>query len=505
MNSIYIDFSHSRGVIHPNLYGHFAEHIGGVFYDGIWVGEDSSVDNIRGFRRSLVESFRRIHPPVLRWPGGCFAETYDWRDGIGPRERRPRRVNWWYYCDGRIETNQVGTHEFIDFCRLVGAEPYIAANMTSTTPLHIRNWIEYCNFPAGLTTLADERAANGAPEPFGVRYWGIGNENWGGGGQMSPEMCAREFIRYTTVFRSLGVDNMRFILCGANADDREWTRRMMKEWSSRKWHETPTYGMSIHYYTNALSGSDPFLFDEDGWYDEIFRAAYMRFILEHHRAAMDEFDPQRRIKLVVDEWGNWHQDGSGPSAGRNLFEQQSSMRDAVVAALTLNIFNNACDVVEMANIAQLCNNLHSLYLADGDRFVETPNYFVFDLYKDHQGARQLEVTVNAGTLLREGYSEMESVSASASVRDGQLTVTMANLSLTETKRLQLNAIGGSIAGKGSMGVLSHSDPNACNTFEDPRAVTPVESAISLEDGDVVVLPPASVTRIRLQLKNAGLE
>ena len=237
MHQITIDFAHSKGTINPNIYGHFSEHIGGVFYDGLWVGEDGKVENIRGFRKALVDSFKKINPPVLRWPGGCLAETYDWRDGIGPREKRPRRVNWWYAWDGRIEPNHIGTHEFMDFCRMVGAEPYFAANMTTVSPLHIRNWIEYCNLPAGLTTLTDERAANGSVEPFNVQFWGIGNENWGGGGQMTPEMCAREYIRFTTVCRGLGVENMKFILCGPNGDDVEWTRRVMKEWGNRKWQE----------------------------------------------------------------------------------------------------------------------------------------------------------------------------------------------------------------------------------------------------------------------------
>ncbi|NLG25211.1 MAG: alpha-L-arabinofuranosidase, partial [Clostridiales bacterium] len=177
MGNLYIAFHQSKGTIRPEIYGHFSEHIGGVFYDGLWVGEDSKVENVRGFRKALVDSFAKLNPPVLRWPGGCFAETYDWRDGIGPREARPRRVNWWYSHDRRVESNQVGTHEFMDFCRMTGAQPYFAANMTSTTPLHIRDWVEYCNFPAGLTSLADERAKNGSPEPFDVRYWGVGNEN----------------------------------------------------------------------------------------------------------------------------------------------------------------------------------------------------------------------------------------------------------------------------------------------------------------------------------------
>ncbi|MBQ3170253.1 MAG: alpha-L-arabinofuranosidase, partial [Clostridia bacterium] len=206
-----LDFGASLGEISPMIYGHFAEHIGGVYYDGLWVGEDSKVENIRGFRKALVDSFKKICPPVLRWPGGCFAETYDWRDGIGPRENRPERVNWWYSSDHRTESNQVGTHEFLDFCEMVGAEPYFAANMTSVSPLHIRNWVEYVNMPEGLTTLTRERARNGHSAPFNVKYWGIGNENWGGGGQMSPEMCMREYMRYTAVINSLDRGNLNFI------------------------------------------------------------------------------------------------------------------------------------------------------------------------------------------------------------------------------------------------------------------------------------------------------
>lgn len=492
MNRITVHSDRSKGRINPNLYGHFSEHIGGVFYDGLWVGEDSAVENIRGFRKSLVESFRKIHPPVLRWPGGCFAETYDWRDGIGPREQRPRRVNWWYSCDKRIEPNQVGTHEFMDFCRMVGAEPYFAANMTSVSPLHIRNWIEYCNFPAGTTSLADERAANGSPEPFRVQYWGIGNENWGGGGQMTPEMCAREYIRFTTVCKALDDGSLKFVLCGPNGPDYEWTKRILKEWK-RDWQEVPTYGMSLHYYNSALSGDDDFLFDGDGWYDELFRANHIGTVIDKHRAAMDEFDPDRKLKLIVDEWGNWHKPGSGPSKGYNLFEQQSSMRDAVVAALELNLFNDRCDVVDMANLAQLCNNLHSLYLAGGEHFVETPNYHVFDLYQGHKGGRQLELSVDCGLLERKGFDPMPRVSASASEKDGVLTLTLANLELNEPITVRLEQV----CGTGTLRQLFHDDPTACNTFEAPETVVPVSRPIVLHDGDSITLPPASVSAITL--------
>lgn len=499
MNRITLDFSSSRGTIAPELYGHFAEHIGGVFYDGLWVGEDSGIEHIHGFRKSIVDSFKRIAPPVLRWPGGCFAETYNWRDGIGPRASRPRRINWWHYCDGRVEPNEVGTHEFMALCRLVGAEPYIAANMTSISPLQVRDWMEYCNMPAGATTLADERAMNGDTEPFGVRYWGIGNENWGGGGQMTPERCADEFIRFTTVCRPLAPLKMRYIMCGANGHDLDWTRRLMKQWSGRPWHETRAWGMSVHYYTNALSGKDDVNFDEKGWYDELFRADYMRRIIDDHRAVMDDYDPDRRLKLVVDEWGNWHIDGTGPSKGYNLFEQQSNMRDAQVAALTLNLFNNRCDVVGMANVAQLCNNLHSLYLAGGHSMVETPNYHVFDLYQGHKGGRHVKLTVEARVIESERYDPLKLISASASVKNGVLTLTVANMDLTASADVRLSALGGSIAGKGTLRVLHHSDPMTCNTFDNPHAVVPQAWEIILDDDAVITLPAASVAALTVKL------
>ena len=493
LSELLLDFNHSKGIISPLIYGHFSEHIGGVFYDGLWVGEDSPVENIRGFRKALVDSFRKIHPAVLRWPGGCFAETYDWRDGIGPRAERPERINWWYSMDHRTESNAVGTHEFIDFCHMVGAEPYIAANMTSTTPLHIRNWMEYCNAAEGLTTLARERGKNGSPEPFGVKYWGIGNENWGGGGQMSPEMNAREFMRYTTICNSLDRGNLNFIMCGANGHDVEWTRRIMKEWGAVRFHEAPAWGVSVHYYCGTAG--QPQEYTEDQWYQQLFQADYMRRILEDHRAAMDEFDPDRRLGLVIDEWGCWHQDGSGPSKGYNLFEQQSSMREAVVAAMTLNLFNNHCDTVAMANIAQLCNNLHSLYLAGGEHFVETPNYHVYDLFQDHQGGRQIAAGVHCETLEREGFRPLETLSVSASEKDGKVTLTFANADLLETQTVRMMTAGGGLHGRMRIRTLRHTDPHTCNTFEAPRSVVPVETEAEWPADGRIEIPAASVVSV----------
>ena len=486
---IALDMNGSVGSIDPKIYGHFSEHIGGVFYDGLYVGEDSPVPNVRGFRRDLVESFRRIAPPVLRWPGGCFAETYDWRDGIGPKSERPVRVNWWYSRDHRTEPNLVGTHEFIDLCRQVGAEPYIAANMTSTWPLHIRDWVEYCNFPGG-TALSDERARNGSGEPFGVRWWGIGNENWGGGGNMTPEMCAREFRRYSTVIGSVDKGNVNFIMCGADGHNTEWTERLMKEWAqTERYREEKTWGMSVHYYCGTAG--DPQTFTEEEWYRLLTQADGMRRIVDEHRAAMDRYDPEKRIKLVIDEWGCWHREGTGPSKGYNLFEQQSSMRDACVAALTLNIFNNNCDVVGMACVAQLCNNLHSLYLAGGSHFVETPNYHVFDMYRVHQGARQIASAVHAGSRVTE-KGTLTLLSASASEKDGYVNITAANLDETHETELVTETCGGSLSDEADMMLLTHEDPHAVNDFDEPERVKPVYGRVS---GHSVLLPPASIVRL----------
>ena len=498
MDRITVRFDQSAGTISPYIYGHFAEHIGGVMRDGLWVGEDSATPNIRGWRKALVESFRKIHPPVLRWPGGCFAEVYNWRDGLGPKDVRPRRVGWWYRYDGRLEENQVGTHEFVDFCRLTGAEPYFAANLTAQSPLNMRDWMEYCNMPAHSSTLSEERARNGSAEPFSVRYWGIGNENWGGGGCMTPEMYAREYLRYATVCHNLDPRNLRFILCGANGGDLHWTRAMLAEIAKTGWGGAKPWGMSLHYYTGIKAENNECFFKtEEAWNESMLKAGRMEQILRSHRAVMEEFDRSLWMPFVVDEWGAWHRDGSGPSKGFNLFEEQSTLRDAVTAALTLNIFNNRCDIVAMANIAQLCNNLQSLYLTSGEQFVETATCHVFDLYKGHQGGRQLRCEVDADEIACEGLAPRCALSASASEKDGTLTLTLANLSMTRSRDVRLTGFGGSLSGKGELAVLTSEDVNACNTFEQPDALLPVRRPIALSDGDSLELPPASVCALTL--------
>ena len=497
MIQLTIDLNHSIGIINPNVYGHFVENLGGVIDDGVWVGENSPAENIRGFRKKLVESFCKIHPPVIRWPGGCSAEVYDWRDGIGPRSQRPIRLNWWYHHDQRYEYNQVGTHEIVDFCCMVGAEPYMAANIATVPPLHIRNWIEYCNFPQGSTALAMEREANGDAAPFLIRYWGVGNENWAGGGNMSPEMYMQEYIRYATACRSTWTPDMRFIFCGGDTKKVEWTRRIMQEYASRDGHLVPAYGMSIHHYCYT---KECFVHTEDEWYDALFQAAQMQCVVDQHRAAMDEFDPERKIKLIVDEWGNWCSDGCGPSGGKNLYEQQSTMRDAVMAAVTLNILNNRCDVVDMANVAQLCNCIQSLYLAAGEQLVETPVYHVFDMFQAHQGAQQHPVLYLGEHLTREGFDPTPVISASASEIQGRLTVTLANLHMTQAKEISLALPENIPCKRAKLTMLTHADVNACNTFQNPHTLIPEQQDIALNEARAfLTMPPASVAVLTVPL------
>ena len=483
---IYLVYPKKIGTIAPEIYGHFAEHIGGVYYDGLWVGKNSDVPNINGFRKEIVEKLRHIKAPVIRWPGGCFAETYDWRDGIG--ENRPTRINWWTKWDGRYESNEVGTHEFMDLCEMVGAKPYFAANITSVTPMQILHWMDYCMSPKGTTTLAKEREANGHPEPFDIPFWGVGNENWGGGGNMTEEFYASQFKRFDMIMKT-AFPGREYIICGSDGEDYAWTDGVMRE--VKKAHYKPELqGYAMHYYTSLgaeKQNDNPIDFGVDGWNKLIKRAANLDIVIRRNWNIIKGHGLVSEPKLIVDEWGCWHRDGSGPSKGYNLFEQQSTMRDAVVAALSLNIFNNHCDKVRMANIAQVCNNLHCLFLASGDKCITTPTYHVFDMFKAHQNGECIETIV-------ENNSEIEkSVSVSASVKDGRTTITFANLSCTEDAEINLEAFGSSMP-ESAQGTLLYND-NMCahNTFENPDVVTP--SNITVDLTKAFVLPKTAVLAI----------
>lgn len=494
MEKLYLMFPEELGVIAPEIYGHFAEHIGGVIYDGIWVGKDSPIPNERGFRRFLLEKLKEIHPPVLRWPGGCYAETYDWRDGIGPE--RPVRPNWWTNWDGRYETNEVGTHEFMDFCELLGTKPYLAANLTSVSPLQIRAWMDYCNSPEGTTSLAAERAENGHPAPFGVRYWGIGNENWGGGGNMTPQHYADEYRRFSALAANMQGEKV-LIACGPNAGDYSWTRGFMEVMANSEKHMD---GFSLHYYYSFAG--DPVNFTQDEWYQQLAQAMRMEELIKRHWSIIRAYEMEAHAKLVIDEWGCWHPDGSGPSKGRNLFEQQSTMRDALVSALTLNIFNNHCEKILMANVAQLVNNLHALFLSGGEHCIVTPTYHVFDLYQGHQGGTAIRTAVKKHKIPfqgKKGPEELpENLSVSASWQGDILTVTAANLSAEEDVRFLLEPVGRTLDSTAEVKILAEEDYHAHNTFEEPERVMPRTEEVRLDQG--ISVPRAGVVRIQVKMK-----
>ena len=401
------------GTIAPEIYGHFVEHLGGVVYDGIWVGEDSRIPNVGGLRKELIDSLAKIKPAVIRWPGGCFADQYDWRDGIGPRVKRPKRTSFWVDAqewpkaarkDGpqRYDPNHFGTIEFTQFCRLAGAQPYFAANLRSLPAQDFWRWVEYCNAPRGSATLAEQREADGEPDPLNVQFWGVGNESWGCGGNFSPEDYASEFRRFTAWVPSYGVP-LKLVGAGPNGDNFEWTRRFFAKAADgdalgRMW------GWALHHYAwNASAGRtsnwyqgkrDGLKYDTEQYYEILHEANLMESLITGHWRLMGEADPRHQVKLLVDEWGAWYAPGTEPFP-EALVGQQNTMRDAVLAGLSLDTFNRHADKVAMANVAQLVNCLHSLFFAHEDKFCVTPTYHVFAMYAAHQGAQSVRTEFSA--------------------------------------------------------------------------------------------------------------
>ncbi|HXI88668.1 MAG TPA: alpha-L-arabinofuranosidase C-terminal domain-containing protein [Blastocatellia bacterium] len=518
---IEILLSEPIGKIAPEIYGHFAEHLGGVVYGGIWVGEDSKVPNVGGIRKSLIDALQRVKPSVVRWPGGCFADSYNWRDGVGPRSQRPRRTNFWRDAgewpkdvpDGpwNYDTNQFGTNEFMRFCRLIGAQPYVAANVRSLTARDFYEWVEYCNSPAGTTTLADARASAGDREPFKVRYWGVGNESWGCGGNFTPEEYAAEYRRFAEWVPKYGIEPA-FIGAGPNSGDLDWTRRFFARMNERR-ALGRMWGWALHHYSWNVSGGrttdwrqgkgDALKFPIDEWYELLREADKMESLITDHWLVMSETDRQHRVKLVVDEWGSWYRPGT-ETHNTHLLGQQSTMRDAVLAGLTLNTFNRHADKVAMASVAQLINCLQSLFLANEDKFVTTPTFHVFEMYAAHQGGQSVR-TVCSGprpSYTRNGQpATIRGLSESASLSDRQLVVTVTNPDATQGRLTEIGIRGASVKSIKAK-VLATTDIHAHNSFAEPRSVEPVEAPVAAPRGGTLVydFAPASVTRLQIVLE-----
>jgi alpha-N-arabinofuranosidase len=492
------------GFISPYLHGQFAEHLGELVYPGIWVGEDSSIPNVNGLRKDVIDALKPLRLPVIRWPGGCFADGYHWRNGIGPRDERAMRVN--YYWGMAPEPNTFGTHEFVSFCRAIDSEPYFTGNAGSGTPQEIGDWVEYCNF-AGDSSLSRERRANGADDPFGIKFWAVGNENWGCGGSMDPESYAAVFARMRTFMFDYSGTSVHSIACGAAGNDWNWTRRVMDFLKNKHWDRLKMMqSLAAHYYCGTAGTATEYTPDQ--WLELLSKAFAMEGIITGHRAIMDEFDPQRNISMIVDEWGTWHPVEEGkPNSG---LYQQNTIRDACAAALTLDIFNNHADKIYMANIAQLINVLQALLLVQEDRCITTPTYSIFDLYQSHRNATAVRFISHAETVSDGGAAAewcraqyvdgrpfaLQAVQGSASVKAGQLCVTACNTHPEQCVELELKLSSGSLD-EVELVRLACADIHAHNTFEQPSTVCLSQPEKCIAHGDTlrVVFPPASVLRL----------
>src|SRR5271170_3989039 len=506
------------GIISPNLYGHFAENLSGVIYDGIWVGANSKVPNIDGIRKALIDEMRKIKAPVVRFPGGCFADSYDWRDGIGPVEKRPRRTNFWNGgetsaapASHRYDPNEFGTNEFVHFCKLIGSEPYMAANLRSLPAEEFYRWIEYCNSPAGSTTLAEMRNVAGFKDPFNVRFWGVGNESWGCGGNFTAQEYAVEFRRFTTWVPRFGQE-LSFIGSGPNVDDWAWTRGFFEEIAKKgRWQLRGIFGWALHHYAWNLSRGatrdwvqgkgEALKFDAVDWYELLKEGDRIEGLIDGHWQVMAEQDPEHWVKLIVDEWGPWYRPGSEATPGDQL-EQMPTLRDAVFSGMTLDIFNRHPEKIAMANCAQLINCLNSLYLAHEDRFVVTPVGHVFAMYAAHQGGQALRTIFSAPNLHYDrdgGAATFWGLRGSASVRDKNLTITAVNPSTSEPRLAEI-ALRGATVKEASMRFLSNADIHAHNTFNQRELVIPQTKPLSVSDGVLVVeFPSASVVALNIQV------
>lgn len=489
----YINGFESRTTISRHIYGHFAEHLGRCIYDGFWANEGSQVRRTDRIRMDIVDAMKKIKVPNLRWPGGCFGDEYHWNDGIGPRNQRPKTVNTTWGMG--TEDNSFGTHEFLELCNLIGCEPYIAGNVGSGTPREMAEWIEYLNYD-GDSKLAMMRKANGHAAPYKVSYWGVGNESWGCGGNMTPDFYSDLYKQYANFCENYPGAPLRKIASGSNGADYNWTEVCMRNIPVNQ-----MWGISMHYYTlptgNWGNKGSATQFDEKEYFSTMRNGLRMEEVVSRHSTIMDRYDPNKRVALVVDEWGVWT--NVEPGTKSSYLYQQNSMRDALIAGLTLNIFNNHADRVRMANLAQTVNVLQALILTEGDKMLLTPTYHVFDLYKVHHDAKLLPVQVNSPDYVS-GTEKIPAINISASQDStGVVHVSLVNIDATRkiTVRTALNGIHWkTVDGQ----VLTSPKFTDINTFTKPDLVKPSKFSAAKKEGDELVaeLPPLSVVVLELR-------
>ncbi len=477
--------------ISRHIYGQFSEHLGRSIYDGFWVSEGSSIPNKGRIRTDIVEALKKIHIPNLRWPGGCFGDEYHWRDGIGPRNNRPKMVNtnW----GGVTEDNSFGTNEFLELCNLLGCQPYIAGNVGSGTVEEMAKWVEYLNFD-GVSPMAALRTENGHPKPYKVAFWGVGNESWGCGGNMTPDFYSDQYKRYATYARNYPGAPLKKIASGANSDDYHWTDVTMKNIGRQMW------GLSLHYYTlptnNWNDKGSATSFDEKQYITTMRNCLHMEELVNKHSAIMDKYDPAKKVAMVVDEWGIWTNVEPGTNPG--FLFQQNSMRDALIAGTTLNIFNNHADRVKMANLAQTVNVLQSLVLTQKEKMILTPTYHVFDLYQVHQDATLLPITIQSPDYAV-GDVKVPAVNASAS-RDSSGVVHISFVNLN-TKKMTISTTLQDVDYKTVQGrMVTSAKFTDYNSFDQPDKIKTAAFTGAKKQGANLVaeLPPLSVVVLTLK-------
>ena len=479
----------AKVTINKNIYGHFAEHLGHCIYDGIYVGDTNKViPNTEGVRNDIIAALKKLKVPVLRWPGGCFADTYHWKDGVGPKKDRPSMVNKWW--GGVTEDNSFGTHDFLNLCERIGADPYLAGNVGSGTVQELSQWVQYVNFD-GKSPMSDWRRANGRDKPWHVKYFGVGNEAWGCGGNMTAEYYANIYRQYATF---MGGDNIFRVASGANSDDYHWTETLMRDIPHNMLE-----GVALHYYSVIdWNAKGPAVnFTPQQYFTILKDALRMDELVTKHSAIMDKYDPKKKIALVVDEWGGWYDVEPGTNPG--FLYQQNTMRDAMIAGVTLNIFNNHADRVRMANLAQIVNVLQSVILTNKEKIILTPTYHVMEMYNVHQNAELIPITLMNNVNYVLGNESLPAISASASKDSaGNVHVSLVNIDPDKTNTITVKFDGAAYK-KVSGRILYSPKVQDHNSFDDPDKIKPAAfNGAGLKGNELQVkLPPASVVVLTL--------
>ena len=491
MDKYLINPNHKISKINKDIYGHFAEHLGRCIYEGIYVGENSKIPNVNGMRIDVVNALKDMGIPVLRWPGGCFADEYHWKDGIGDKANRKKMINT--HWGGVVEDNSFGTHEYFELCRQLGCDTYINGNVGSGSVMEMNEWVEYMTFD-GVSPMAELRKQNGSEKPWKINYFGVGNESWGCGGNMDPEYYGCLYKRYNTYVRDYNSNNkIKRIACGPNVDDYHWTREVMDK---VKHH---AQGISLHYYTipgdtweHKGSATE---FDTKEYYKTLAKAYRIEELINNHIAVMNSVNPQQWVNLVVDEWGTWYDVEPGTNPG--FLYQQNTMRDVISGMLILHVFHKHNDRVKMANIAQMVNVLQAMILTDGEKMVLTPTYHLFRMMKGHMDGERVDVDYDCEEQEINGL-KFPKISISASKKNGEMTVSICNTSLDSDEDMELDLRDGEFSvADGEILVSEHM--NDCNTFDAPNTVEPKKFDVSLENGKLSFkLPKMSACVITLK-------